>query len=193
MIEHLGSSKIVTLTPFNLQINEACARQTVCHVDSHRTLKMYRLYVRVFVIRLGTELIGYPFTLLTIALVNCPSNSETGVTCSCRGSCVAASTSATRSCDNGYKGSACQTAPVRTDIIGSNTEGYAAGLTTQDQSVQDGEGSSFTQLATAVRQAQAEEAAANATPTSESKSDSAGDVPQEVMIGGVVGTLALFC
>merc|ERR1712146_642902 len=132
------------------------------------------------------------YTLDDCSKVNCPRNNDTGVTCSGRGSCVATSTSATCSCDNGYTGSACQTAPVRTDIKGSNTGGYAAGLTAQDQSVQDGEGSGFTQLAAAVQQAQAEEAAANATPTSESESDSGGDVPLEAIIGGVVGALVIF-
>merc|ERR1711871_1502806 len=141
----------------------------------------------------NTDSSGLPIYVLDdCSKINCPSNSESGVTCSGRGSCLATSTSATCSCDNGYTGSACQTAPVRTDIKGSNTGGYAAGLTAQDQSVQDGEGSSFTQLAAAVQQAQAEEAAANATPTSESESDSGGDVPLEAIIGGVVGALVIF-
>merc|ERR1712146_82574 len=128
------------------------------------------------------------YTLDDCSKVNCPRNNDTGVTCSGRGSCVATSTSATCTCDNGYTGSACQTAPVRTDIIGSNTGGYAAGLTAQDQSVKDEGSSSFTQLANTVQEVETEQAAAAAVnnPTSEPKSDSGDDVPLEAIIGGGV-------
>merc|ERR1711988_378175 len=88
--------------------------------------------------------------------INCPANPDTGVTCSARGSCQATSTAATCACDNGYTGSACQTAPVRV-INGFNTGGYVAGLSAADTAVQQQD--ALSSLAETVAEAEAEKSA----------------------------------
>merc|ERR1711916_151424 len=51
----------------------------------------------------NTDSSGLPIYVLDdCSKINCPSNSESGVTCSGRGSCLATSTSAVCECDSGY-------------------------------------------------------------------------------------------
>jgi hypothetical protein len=135
----------------------------------------------------NTDLLGSPiYTLDDCSKINCPANPDTGVTCSARGSCQATSTAATCACDNGYTGSACQTAPVRV-INGFNTGGYAAGLSAADTAVQQQD--AFSSLAETVAEAEAEENEASGSSDSSDGGD--GGIPIEAVVGGVVGGLAL--
>merc|ERR1711998_60120 len=121
----------------------------------------------------NTDLLGSPiYTLDDCSKINCPANPDTGVTCSARGSCQATSTAATCACDNGYTGSACQTAPGRV-INGFNTGGYAAGLSAADTAVQQQD--AFSSLAETVAEAEAEENEVSG-PSDSSDGGDGGDV-----------------